>query len=155
VKPERNQGMNRTSGRKVSGRLGLIAVLIAGALAADIATAEAPPADVYVVSAVLVPGAGGGEVCADVRGQGHVDFRVGFGADHRLYVNGVDAGSYDPHATYGVVVDCRDLGGQWFATTTVVNQGTGSAFHQACHPIPGAPGEVQVAAEDVLQVNVN
>ncbi len=147
-----------TSGRSTASRLGLALVLFAAlagaALAAETWVAPVPPGDAFMATAVLVPGCGGSEVCGE-RGNGHVDLRIGFGADLKLSVNGVDAGAFDPSATYRVTVTCQKLGCLWFATTNVVNQTTGlPVFEQMNYPMAGAAEEIRVVAEHVVQLTV-
>ena len=147
----------RTSGRSVGGKLGfvLFAAFASVAVAAEIWTVEVPTGDVYFVTAALVPGPGGAEVCAGDKEQGHVDLRIGFGADLDLSVNGLEAGTFDPEAAYLVTVDCRKVCGQWFATTRVLNQATGALVcEQVNYRMPGAAEQVSAVAEDVIQLAV-
>jgi hypothetical protein len=148
----------QTSGSSVAGRAGLALVLFAAcagaALAAEASVVAVPAGNAYVVTAILVPGSGGAEVCGDTNGQGHIDFRIGFGSDLNLSVNGVAAGAFDPGAAYRVTVTCQRLGCEWFATTNVANQATGAlVFQQQSYPILGST-EVRVAAEHVVQLTV-
>ena len=150
--------MMRPSGRTVSARLATALLLIgglAGVASADAAVADVPEAPSYVVSPGVTPGAAAGEVCGDADGQGHVDFRIGFGAGQRILVNGVDVGGYDAEATYHVVVECRNVAGQWLATTHIINQTSGlPVFHQLDCAIAGEATQVRVVADDVaLSVN--
>lgn len=145
----------RTSGRSIAGRLGpafvLFATFAVAALAAETWVAAVPAGNAYVVTAVLAPGPAGAEVCGDVTGQDHVDFRVGFGPDLKLSVNGADAGTFVPCATYRVTIVCQRIGCQWFATTSVLNQTTGLlVFQQMNYAMPGAAEEVRAVAEDVI-----
>jgi len=147
----------RTSGIAGRARLALVFVVaIAGsALAAETWVQCVPPGNSYVVTAVLVPGCGGAEVCGDNKGDGHVVFRVGFGTDMSLSVNGIWAGEFSPQATYRVTVACQMIGCQWFATTSVVNQSTGvTVFHQPNYPMAGAAEEVRATADDVVTLGV-
>jgi hypothetical protein len=145
----------RTSGRS-AGRLGLVlfVALASVAAAAEICAVDVPAGDAYVVTAVLVPGCGGAEVCAGDKDEGHVDLRIGFGGDLSLSVNGLDAGTYDPAAGCLVTIECRKVCGQWLATTRVVNQTTGAAvYEQMNYRMPGAAEEVRAVAEDVIQLS--
>jgi hypothetical protein len=148
-----------SSGRNIGGRLGPVFVLLAAfagaALAAEDCVEQVPAGESYSVAAVLMPGPNGGEV-ADVKGQGHVNFRVAFGADLRVSVNGADAGAFEPGGTYGVNVFCWEAGGQWFATTHVVNQLTGELiYEQVGFPMPDAGDRVHAAADHVVQLHVD
>ena len=147
----------RTSGRSIAGSLVfvLLAAFAGVAAAAETWTVDVPVGDAYVVTAVLVPGPTGAEVLGDDKGQGHVDLRIGFGSDLRLSVNGIDAGMFDPCATYLVSVECNRVGVQWFATTHVINQGTGTpVYEQMNYAMPGAAEQVRATAEDVIQLSV-
>lgn len=149
----------RTSGRSITGRLGLVLVVFAAfagvALAAEIWVEDVPAADAYFVAATVVPGPGGAEVCGSDKEQGHVDFRIGFGSDLKLTVNGIDAGTFVPCATYRVTIVCQRIGGQWFATTNVLNQTTGlPVFQQMNYAMPGGADEVRAVAGDVIQLSV-
>jgi len=147
----------RTSGSSV-GRLGLAALflmaLVSAAVAAQVFTVEIPAgADAYVVTATLVPGSEGAEVLGD-RGDGHVQFRVGFGSDLRLSVNGADAGTFNPLATYVVTVSCQRVGNHWFASTVVSNGAGQAVFSQANYKMPEAATEALAAAPEVDVLNV-
>ncbi len=147
----------RTSGIAGRARLALVFVVaIAGsALAAETWVQCVPPGNSYVVTAVLVPGCGGAEVCGGDKGDGHVDFRIGFGTDMSLSVNGICAGEFSPQATYRVTVACQKTGCLWFATTSVVNQSTGAVvFHQANYPMPAAAAEAWAVADDVMVLSI-
>jgi hypothetical protein len=150
----------RTSGSSKGGRFGLaLAFLsaIAGvAVAAEVWTVEAPEGESYTACCTLAPGADGAEVCGDDRGNGHIDFRVGFGADLNLNVNGVDGGPFNPEATYSIVVQCAKIGCSWFASTTIVNEATGEpVFQQMNYKMPGAPQEVRAEAADVIGLSIS
>jgi hypothetical protein len=128
--------------------------LAGAAVAAETWTHEVPEHDRYVVVASLVPGCEGADVLGE-KGEDHVDFRVGFGVDLLLSVNGVDAGPFDPAATYEVTVSCQRVGPHWFASTVVVNECTGQvAFCQANYKMPDAATLVRVTAQDVVALNV-
>jgi len=146
----------RTSG--IAARAGLALVCVAAiagaALAAETCVQCVPPGNSYVATAVLVPGSAGAEVCGG-KGFDHVEFRVGFGTDLSLSVNGACAGAYCPQATYRVTVACQKVGCLWFATTSVVNQSTGVlVFHQPNYPMPVAADEVRAVADDVVVLSV-
>jgi hypothetical protein len=127
----------------------------AAALAAESWSVDLPSESNYTVSAVLIPGAEGAEVCGVDRGQEHVNFSIGFGAGLGLSVNGVDAGSFDPTATYSITVACHKIGCHWFATTHIVNQSTGEpVFEQMNYKMPGAADQAHAIAEDVTQLQV-
>ena len=147
----------RTSGRSIGGRLSLVlfVAFASVAAAAEIWTVDVPAGDVYLTTAVLVPGATGAEVCGE-RGNGHVDLRIGFGGDLKLSVNGVDAGVFDPAATYLVTVECRKVCDQWLATTRVVNQMSGApTYEQMNYRLSGALEQVRAVAEDVIQLDIH
>jgi hypothetical protein len=148
----------RTSGSSTGGRLGLPVLFLMGlvgvAVAAESLTAEVPDSDTYIVAAAIVPGCEGAEVLGD-KGDGHVDFHIGFGVDLLLSVNGVDAGPFDPSATYSVTVSCQRAGQNWFASTVVVNECTGEvAYSQANYKMPGAAELVRATAPDVIALSV-
>jgi hypothetical protein len=147
-----------TSGRSIASRLGLALVFCAAAqgdVALETWTADVPVGSAYVVTAMLTPGLGGAEVCGGTQGHDHVDFRIGFAADSSLSVNGAHAGTFDPSATYRVIVSAQRLGCAWFATTNVVNQNTGeTVFQQFNYPMPSSAEEVRVVAEHVIQLTV-
>ena len=149
----------RTSGRNIRGGLPLALVLVscmAGVAAAETVVADAPNRDAYLVTATIVPGGCGAEVCGGIKGQGHVDLRIGFDADQGLVVNGVDAGTYDPESTYLIMADCHKVGGQWLVTTHIVNLTTGNtAFCQLDQAISGSGvDEFRAVAESVCQLTV-
>jgi hypothetical protein len=131
-----------------------LAAFAAVAIAAETAVQCVPSGDSYVATAVLVPGCGGAEVCGG-KDQGHVDFRIGFGVDQHLSVNGDCAGPYCPQGAYRVTVTCERISGQWFATTQVVSLTTGAlVFSQLNYPMPAGAEDVRVVAQDVVQLSV-
>lgn len=157
-KPERKRGIMRTSGKlgcsPVARGLLCVAMLATAVVAAELWVVEVPAGNKYVVSAVLVPGVEGGEVCGGGHDQGHVDFRIGFDGCG-ITVNGVDAGPFDPSATYGVTVSCFKCGSNWFATTHVVNLATGQpVFEQVNYKMPSPAEEVWAAGVDILDLCV-
>src|SRR5262245_55199233 len=144
----------RMSGRTIWSALVLLAGL-AGSAAGEASSASVPESAFYAVTATLVPGPAGAELCGTDRGDGHIDFRIGFGSDMRLCVNGVDAGPYDPAACYLVTVECHNVFGQWFATTHITNLSTGGlVFAQIGLATTGGAEEVVAAAQDVSHLSV-
>ena len=133
-----------------------ITLLLAGVTYATEEWIESVPAgDGYVVMAVVEPGTSGGEVCGKGGGQ-HVDFRIDFGPDLQLSVNGAPGVPFDPGATYAVHVECMSVGGLWFATTRVMNMTAGGALvcEQIAYPIPGPGDRVRAAGAAVHQLDV-
>ncbi|HEX5136800.1 MAG TPA: hypothetical protein VFY93_07510 [Planctomycetota bacterium] len=133
-----------------------MAALTGASIAAEVWCEAIPEGDAYSVSCVLVPGFSGADLCGVDYGNEHVDFRVGFGADGRLTVNGADAGCFNPGATYAVTVQCTKMTCGWFANTNVVNVETGEPVYQQIHyRMPGAASEVRAAADDVQFLGVS
>ncbi len=131
-----------------------IALLASVGLATELWMEEIPSANVYVVTASLVPGDGGAEVCGGGKEQGHVDFRIGFDIGG-VTVNGVAAGCFDPGAAYGVTVSCWRCGPHWLATTRVVNLTTGQlVFEQANYKMPAAAEVAWATGADVFDLRV-
>lgn len=149
--------MMHTSGRSFASRLGLAFVLCSAFALGEVTEvcADVPTGDAFLATGVLVPGINGAELLGGDRGEGHTEFRIRFGADLRLSVNGVDAGQFDPSATYRVTVQCESVGCIWFATTHVVNQTTGiPVFCQMNYPMLCAAEQVRIVAEDAVQLTV-
>jgi hypothetical protein len=141
-------------GRKLGLAFAALVVLAGAGIAAELWVEEIPSGVPYVVTASLVPGEGGAEVCGGDKEQGHVDFRIGFGGG-AISVNGVDAGSFDPSAAYSVTVSAWKCGPQWFATTQVLNLTTGQpVFEQMNYNMAGAAAEAWASASDVLDLSV-
>jgi len=141
----------------VLGRIAAVALLIAGVTqATEEWTESVPGGDGFVVVATVEPGVEGAEVSGKGDGQGHVNFRVNFGADLQLSVNGLPGAGFDPMATYSVVVECANVGGQWLATTRVMNVTAGGIVvcEQIGHPIAGGAGYVRAAAATGQQLDV-
>jgi len=126
------------------------------ALVGSTQAAEAEAVVGHSVAAILVPGARGAEVCGKGHQSGHIDFRVDFGADLKLSVNGGPGVGFDPDATHLVRIECESVGGAWFATTRIRDLGAGGAlvYEQVAQPIAGPGEEVGVAAAAVLLLDV-
>jgi hypothetical protein len=87
--------------------------------------------------------------------NGHVNFRVAFGADGELSVNGVPAGAFDPGATYKVTVECHKVLFVWVATTVVRNETTGvDQFAQIGLDLSGATERVRATGMQVMALTV-
>jgi hypothetical protein len=136
------------------------AVLVFAALvatpvaAAEIQVAGIPIASSYTATAVLVPGCGGGEVMGG-KSDGHVIFRVAFGADGQLNVNGCQGGEFNPAHTYRVTVHSEQVLCLWFATTEVLNETTGAVeFLQVGFRFAPGAEQVTAVAEDVISLSV-
>jgi len=133
----------------------LCVAIAAGVAAAESLTAAVPPGDFFVVTAVVVPGAGGAEVLGDgVKGtDNHVDLSIGFEPGGQLTVNGSPAGVYDPAAQYTVTITCSKVDGDWLADTVVHNDTTSTTVHtQVGHDMGDKPAEVTADALDVISL---
>jgi len=139
-------------------------VLLAGVLSASQETtegdcgrgADSGHVTFRAATSVLMPGASGSELHGKGGSDGHIDFRVDFGADLLLSANGGAGVGFDPSATYSVLVEWGNADGVWLATTRVWNLSAGGVlvYEQLSHPIAGGADEVRVDAQVVYDLDV-
>ncbi len=140
----------RRRGRSSAGRWALGALLVV-ALVGGVAWAETqvvatPPGPDVTVVAVLVPGAGGGEVCGDKKGDEHVNFNSG----GDIEVNGEVCAGNDPEATYSVTIHYLQAMGMWFVEIMVHNDSAGPMVYMGGHPAGEVPGSFSATGEQVI-----
>ena len=145
----------RRRGRSSAGRWALGALLVV-ALVGGVAWAEtqvvaAPPGSDVTVVAVLVPGAGGGEVCGDDKGDDHINFSIG----GDIVVNGeVVCSGNDLGDTYTVTLHYRDEMGMSVLDISVHNDDTSEMVYMILgHPAGGVPASFSATGEQIISLS--
>jgi hypothetical protein len=129
----------------------MAAVALAGgaAWAMQAGQVSIPAGPSFVVTAAVVPGEGGAEVCGtDPVWDDDIRFRTGFGPEG-VSVNGMLVGPCCPTSSYRVTVVGYKIGCTWYCDTTVVNEETGCSITQTGHAMGGQAGVATAKAETV------
>jgi len=115
------------------------------------------------VTAMLLPGSGGGSVSAkhgrwveevDLRWVEEVDLDIDFDPDGTLYFFGEDVGSYDTDATHTVEADFRNTSNGWTVDVTITDNVTGNeAYSVTGHELGSdGPQECTTTADYVFSL---
>jgi len=142
----------RRRGRSSAGRwaLGalLVVALVGGVAWAETQTVAAPPSPDVMVVAVLVPGAAGGEVCGELKGDDHINFNTG----GDIVVNGEVYAGHNPNDTYVVTLIYRQDLGMMAVEITVLNESTGQMVYMGGHPAVEMPRSFSASGEQVISL---
>ena len=143
----------RALNKKTLGTVLAVALVAGVAWAAETQTVAVPSGNSFTATAVLIPGAAGGEVVGE-RNENEIVLSVDFGDDGLLRVNGDVVGPYMPNATFNVTVTGRRVGTLWVCDTTVVNEQTGvTKCVQIGHPMGLKPITVTATALNVISLS--
>jgi hypothetical protein len=129
----------------------MAAVALAGraAWAMQAEKVSIPAGPSFTVTAVVIPGESGAEVCGtDHVWDDDIRFRTGLGADG-VSVNGVLMAPCSPCSSYRVTVVGYKIGCTWYCDTTVVNEDTGCTIAQTGHVMGGQASAAMATAETV------
>lgn len=113
-----------------------------------------PAGSSFQLTAVLVPGDQGADVCAGPSDFEDNDVRLSIKfTPWGVVANGVCYGPFDPCASHTVVAKGYKVGGQWFCDISVVDDCTGMEIaHQCGHGMTGRPEEARATGQSVTSL---